>query len=77
MAYEPTKNTKTVGQLKQMLSNYPDDTAVLVYIGEAEEYGSCDSASFHPQGTDDDCPYSKADIPQTKKPFVLIEGGLV
>ena len=77
MAYEPTKNTKTVGDLKRMLSRFPDETPVLVYIGEAEEYGSVDTVSNHQDGTDDDCPYSKGEIPQTKKPFILIEGGVV
>lgn len=64
----------TVEQLVEKLYTLDPGADVLIYIDEAEDYGSCDKVELFTPERQKDLPYAKGDVPKLKKPTVLISG---
>jgi hypothetical protein len=72
------RDTLTVRQLKMVLNDLKDDSLpILLYIGEAEEYGSLLRITTHnTEAKNSDLPYSKGDSPEGYGNIILLQGDI-
>lgn len=65
----------TTKELIEELKKYPEDTEVLTYVEEAEEFGETDSVELITN--QDEMPYSKGDTPEIRGTQTLLIRGWI
>lgn len=65
----------TIKTLIEELSKFDNDTEVMTYNDESQDYGSIDEV-LHVELSSDDAPYAQGDKPERDKKVIVLNGGL-